>query len=191
MTSTGTSERAPAPRRLEPQPLAYGPGPDGHSAPPSIWAAATACFALFTVTTLFRLSLFPHVVLPIAYGVPMVLMSWFRRRRFLWLLAAGFAAVTFLKNFYIYPHTIHPEGLVQLNSRVWATAMIVVDLVAITSVLHGWVVVRERSEDPFDLAIVGFDAQITDDRLKEAAEINLRFGEFGAGSAREGQQIID
>ena len=148
MTSGATSEAtAPAARGPEAEPLAYGRRAERQNAAPPVWLAAAACLALFAVTAAFRLALFPHVVLPIAYGVPLVLMSWFRRRRFLWLLAVGFTAVTFVKNFYVYPHAIHPEGLVQLNSRVWATAMIVVDLVAITSVLHAWVVVRERAEE--------------------------------------------
>jgi PAS domain S-box-containing protein len=140
------ADAAPRPsREPERHPLPYGPRDPGGGGAPPMWAAAAACAAIFTVTAAFRLLLFPHVILPIAYGVPLGLMSWFRRRRFLWLLAAGFAGVTVLKNFYVYPHAIHPEGLVQLNSRVWATAMIVIDLVTITSVLHGWVAVRERA----------------------------------------------
>jgi PAS domain S-box-containing protein len=144
-----TEAAAPGAERPDAHPPGYGAARAGarQGAPPPLWLAAVACAALFTATAAFRLVLFPHVVLPIAYGVPLVLMSWFRRRRFLWLLAAGFTAVTLLKNFYVYPHAIHPEGLVGLNSRVWATAMIVVDLAAITSVLHAWVVVRERAEE--------------------------------------------
>jgi PAS domain S-box-containing protein len=145
--STVTADPNAAARQPDRHPLPHGPRDDRLGAVPPMWAAAAACAAIFTVTAVFRLVMFPHVVLPIAYGVPLLLMSWFRRRRFLWVLAAGFTAVTILKNFYVYPHAIHPEGLVQLNSRVWATAMIVTDLITITALLHAWVAVRERAEE--------------------------------------------
>ena len=51
--------------------------------------------------------LLPHRVLPIGFGIPLVLFGWLRSRRFLWVTAGAFVAITIFK--FLLP-TCTPRG---------------------------------------------------------------------------------
>ena len=46
---------------------------------PPLWLAVTVVAVSIVVMALLRLALFPHKVVPIGYGVPLILFVWLRR----------------------------------------------------------------------------------------------------------------
>ena len=80
-----------------------------------------------------------HVALPIGYGVPVVIVAWFRSRRVLWGVTVGFALLTFYKFFVALP-TVSPAVQFEARSYDFASGlMVLIDLILIASVGHLWI----------------------------------------------------
>src|SRR5436305_9870139 len=53
--------------------------------------------AMIAGAAVLRLVIYNDRLLPIGFGVPLVLFGWLRSRRYLWVTAAAFIGITFVK----------------------------------------------------------------------------------------------
>ena len=51
---------------------------------PPLWVALLCCVAAIVAMGLLRLVVFPHRIIPIAYGLPLILFVWLQHRGLLW-----------------------------------------------------------------------------------------------------------
>ncbi len=68
---------------------------------PALGMSVLLSIALLGLMAWLRLSVFPHRVLPVAYGVPLLICIWFRRRSILWGMVAGFTVITAIKYYLV------------------------------------------------------------------------------------------
>src|SRR3954464_10034984 len=89
----------------------------------------------------FRLRVMSDVSLPIGYGIPIILFVWLCDRRFLWVTAACFTAISATKFYRILPEDPHILG------RGTDLAMQVLDLAFVATVVHVVIGLRRNVED--------------------------------------------
>ena len=95
----------------------------------------------------FRLGIYQHRVLPIAFGVPLVLFGWVRSRRYLWVAALAFFLITLIKFFLV--ESLGPdEGgpSLPLAHRAIDAVMVSADMFLIAIVVHVLIGVQDRIE---------------------------------------------
>src|SRR5690349_7698254 len=56
------------------------------------------CMVAISAMAVFRLVLFRDWLLPVAYGMPLVVNLWLRRRDTLWAMAVSFMVIAWVKN---------------------------------------------------------------------------------------------
>src|ERR1700722_6932822 len=106
--------------------------PSAVSLAPPLWASLTICTILVLIMGFLRLAVFRNIVLPVGYGVPLVISAWTRSRRLLWGMAIIFLVMTVVRFFFLKgPET---AGLEVMNTgpRLLSFGMIFADLGAIT-----------------------------------------------------------
>ena len=59
---------------------------------PPLWAAVLVASLCIGGMAALRLVILPNYIIPIGYGVPIILIAWFRDRRVLWATFACFLA---------------------------------------------------------------------------------------------------
>src|SRR5438034_5035263 len=105
------------------------------SRPEPLWVSIPIAVGLVAFMAWLRLFLLPHRIIPIGYGVPLIVFVWLRDRRILWITAACFAIISVIKFMRM------PPGVE--NIRV-DSVFLLVDLVVITAVVHTVITVRSR-----------------------------------------------
>src|SRR6476659_7571788 len=104
--------------------------------------AAAACAV--GLMAWMRLHLLSDRMIPIGYGVPLCLFLLTNNRMLLWITAAAFAVISYLKIFYVLP-AHDPHNL--WRGREWfALTLDIFDLVAIAAIVHLLVGARLRRE---------------------------------------------
>lgn len=83
-----------------------------------------------------RIGIYGTIVLPVGYGVPLVLAAWFRSRRILWGLAACFLAINAWKFFIAQSPT--PSSLNPFHDR-GAGLIVVLDLLSVAVLVDFWI----------------------------------------------------
>jgi PAS domain S-box-containing protein len=83
----------------------------------------------------------PHVLLPIGYGVPVVIVSVFRNRRLLWATVAAFAVLTIIKFTMFFPAGPAPQVV---SSERWLISLILIDLLIVGALADVWISTQER-----------------------------------------------
>jgi PAS domain S-box-containing protein len=106
--------------------------------------APAAAALLVAAVAILRLVIFRHRALPIGYGVPLVLFAWLRSKPWLWVCAAGFVVVSFIRA-YIYLPPVLPEAATTAEST-FRLVITLTDLLIITSLVHATIGVRLRLE---------------------------------------------
>ena len=81
-------------------------------------------------------------MLPIAYGVPLIICIWFRNRPILWSMAASFTFITFVR--YAFLWTSDPDFAGDARWAAWG--MLQADLLIIAIVVHYVIGAREALE---------------------------------------------
>jgi len=93
------------------------------------------------LTAYVRLELLPQHILPIAYGVPLLLCLWFNDRRILWAMAMVFAAVTGIKYFLL----VDKDQFV--NAHRWLSwSLVMADMLAIAVIVQILILARRTLE---------------------------------------------
>jgi signal transduction histidine kinase len=111
---------------------------------PPLWLAVTIAVIAVVVMAVLRLLIFPHKVVPIAYGVPLILFVWLRHRGLLWFTVGAFTVISVIKFFVALPAN-DPEN-VSPTLRLVDFLLIQVDLVFIAAAMHWLIDARERLE---------------------------------------------
>src|SRR5688500_3397616 len=103
---------------------------------PPTWVKVSVCAAVIGVMSAVRLGIFGHRVMPIAFGMPLIVFIWLRDRRLLWFTVAIFALVTLIKYIFLLP--VYDERGVPLGmpERTIDAGLVLLDLLVIASVLH-------------------------------------------------------
>jgi signal transduction histidine kinase len=99
---------------------------------PPFWASLLVCAFLVVVMGFLRLAIFRNIVLPVGYGVPLVISAWTRSRRLLWGMAIIFLAMTVVKFFFLIGADSSGLEVMDTGPRLVSFGMIFVDLAAIT-----------------------------------------------------------
>jgi PAS domain S-box-containing protein len=112
---------------------------------PPMWLAVVITVCLITAMALVRLVLFRHRVVPVGYGVPLILFVWLRQRPLLWLSVAAFTAMSLVKFYFLLPS--HAPQVADQSLRAYDFITIEVDLLVIAGIVHTLTLIRERIED--------------------------------------------
>lgn len=137
---------------------------------PPAWAGVAVAAALIVVMVVVRLVVAGHFPLPIEYGVPIVLMAFFRRRRLLWLTAAAFSALAIIKFLFLMPEIPHAVHMSPRRYDWIEGCLVVLDLILVTGLIDLWLVTRQRLEKQYsELESVNRDLA---DREEEIARQN-------------------
>ena len=111
-----------------------------------IWGRVAIVLGLIAAMAWVRLMMARDVILPIGYGVPLVLIALLRSRRLLWGSAIAFAIIAIFQ-FALF-HPAPPK--VPLARYQWiACLLVLVDLLLVTVVVHLWLVTQESGEHQF------------------------------------------
>src|SRR6266536_3111984 len=113
------------------------PSPARLSQPESLWISIPIAVGLVAVMAWLRLYLLPHRIIPIGYGVPLVVFIWLRRPRLLWATASCFAVISFIKLLILAPEAT--QGVAR-HYLVGDFLLLLIDVLVITAVVHAVIV---------------------------------------------------
>src|SRR5690606_7892638 len=82
---------------------------------PSLLLSTTVVFLLLGTWIALRLLLFPSLVTPVTFVLPLMVCAWSMRRWQLWLMAVAFVAKTLVKASWLMPG----EGMANLDQQVF------------------------------------------------------------------------
>src|SRR5437868_15038251 len=100
---------------------------------PAVKIAVTT--AVIGAMAAMRLGVFGHRVMPIAFGMALVVFLWLRDRALLWFTVFVFAATTVAK--YLFgPIYARDGGSLPLPERLFDMALVLIDLFVIAGVVH-------------------------------------------------------
>src|SRR3954464_1628377 len=127
---------------------------------PSTFVKVAVCAAVIGVMGCGRLGIFHGRVMPIAFGMPLVVFVWLKDRRLLWITVGIFAAVTIFKYAFLLPIQDSEGKPLDPAERVIDASLVMVDLLVIAAVVHGLIGAhaalrrsnRELSQANLDLA---------------------------------------
>jgi signal transduction histidine kinase len=111
--------------------------------PPPLWLAVVVCVGIVVAMAALRLIAVPHKVLPIAYGVPLLVFVWLRQRALLWFTVAAFSVISLAKFFWMLPAQAPAIGPTE---RLLDFLIIELDLFVIAAVMHWLIDARDRIE---------------------------------------------
>src|SRR5215212_2760919 len=112
--------------------------------PPAVRIAVTA--AVTGLMALMRLGVFGHRVMPIAFGMALIVFMWLRDRRLLWLTASIFAVTTVVKYSVLLP-IYHASGdEATFGERMFDMTLVLFDLAVIATVVHLLIGARDKLE---------------------------------------------
>src|SRR5947209_6248306 len=115
---------------------------NSRSTTPPLWLGILAAGAVIVAMGILRDGLMAHVHLPVGYGVPIVFLAYFRRRRLLWGTCIVFAIFTIIKFAYLIPHNTEVER----ETNIVYGLMVLADLFITTVMVHAWVALRTELE---------------------------------------------
>jgi PAS domain S-box-containing protein len=108
---------------------------------PPMWIALCVCVLAIVAMALLRLVLLHYKVVPIAYGVPLVLFVWLRHRALLWFTVAAFTVISVAKFFYVLP-----TASASMQDRILDFTLVQLDMMLIACVMHLLIDARDRIE---------------------------------------------
>src|SRR4051812_34855406 len=132
----------PRPSPASPSTATGAPNDAAAAARPSEGVALLLAVAMIAGAAVLRLVVYNDRLLPFGFGVPLVLFGWLRSRRYLWLTAVAFIAITFVKFLNVLPR--HP-GHVRLTTteQVVDTALVTADVLLVALIIHMLIGARE------------------------------------------------
>jgi PAS domain S-box-containing protein len=116
----------------------------GGGPPMPVKLAVTA--AVIGLMAMMRLGVFGHRVMPIAFGMALVVFMWLRDRRLLWLTAVVFAATTIVKYVWVLPIYNASGAESPFGERMFDMSLVLFDLLLISFVVHVLIGARDALE---------------------------------------------
>jgi signal transduction histidine kinase/uncharacterized membrane protein len=98
---------------------------------PSVGASVVVCAVLFVIVAWLRLYVFAHSSVGIGYGLPIVLVGWTRRPRFVWIMAGLFAlmaATKFVLNFHV--------SETPMDQRIGGFFLLMLDMIVVAAIVN-------------------------------------------------------
>ncbi|HWE03875.1 MAG TPA: HAMP domain-containing sensor histidine kinase [Tepidisphaeraceae bacterium] len=93
-----------------------------------------------------RLVLAWKYILPVGYGVPLIIIATFRRRSLLWAAVAAFLVVALYKYIVVLPKSTVAVPIFSANEFWLADVFVAADLLVIGTVAHLWIRNQDRAE---------------------------------------------
>jgi PAS domain S-box-containing protein len=125
---------------------------------PPAWAAILVAIVFVGLVAWARLAVPAAMPVPIGFGVPIILIGLFRRRRLVWVTVLAFVAISIVKNFI-------------LTRTEWAAALVVLDLLLIAGVLDIWIVTtRSLEKQNRELAAANSDLAVREEEIARQNE---------------------
>src|SRR6185437_10706039 len=109
---------------------------------PPTWIAAVVALGLVVVMIVLRLVVARHFPLPIGYGVPIVLLAFFRNRKILWAAVLAFAVLSVIKFFVLFPEIPDAIHIPVKEYDAFEGVMVLVDLFLVGGIVDVWIVAR-------------------------------------------------
>lgn len=106
---------------------------------PSFWLSLTICSGVVLLIAWLRLVLYPDELIPLAAGLPLLLVLWNRDLRFLYGMAIAFTVISALKLYTVLPAT---GG--QLSNTGLAFTLFMINIWLVVGVMHGLLHAMER-----------------------------------------------
>lgn len=113
-----------------------------HPAPP-LFIGLVVATAFVGLMAFIRLHLMPEAIVPIGYGVPIVLIAYFRSRPLVWGAVLAFTAITFVKFFGPHSDLIRADAPF---TRTTAGLLVELDLLLVAAMGHIWISLQDRVE---------------------------------------------
>ena len=108
---------------------------------PPLSIAVLVALILVSASAALRLGLVPHTILPIGFGVPVVIVAIFRYRHLLWMTVAVFVVLTIIKYGYILSAGADAIAIAQFR---WSSLMVLVDLLIVGAMADNWIRAEQR-----------------------------------------------
>src|SRR5439155_27353441 len=145
--------RMSSPTPSSPSPLFRSSSPPSPFSRPSLPVKLAVTVAVVGLMGAMRLGLFGHRIMPIAFGMALIVFLWLRDRRLLWITVAIFAATTVFKSAFgpVYTQGGEPAPL---SERLFDMALVLLDLFVIAAVVHVLIGAREKLERKHDDLII-------------------------------------
>src|SRR5690242_21655442 len=94
-----------------------------------IWLAALVGAAWVALMAWMHLRITEPIITAIGFGVPIVVIAWFRNRWVLWTAAIAFALITSIEYFILRPRAPEPH----VRADVFSGLLLLLDLLVVTS----------------------------------------------------------
>ncbi|HEY8667355.1 MAG TPA: ATP-binding protein, partial [Tepidisphaeraceae bacterium] len=114
--------------------------------------------ALVALMAVLRLWWMPEHVLPVAFGLPLLVCIWMRDVRILWGMAAAFFAISAIKFGWLMPQSSADAGIVY---RCIGLGMVLLDILAVSGIVHWLIRLRESLEEK-NAELLGHNEQVTE-----------------------------
>jgi signal transduction histidine kinase len=113
---------------------------------PPVWVAAGIAALLVALMVALRLFAAGKFTLPVGYGVPIVLLGFFRNRKVLWATVGAFAVLTIVKFFILLPEVPTAVHLSVKEYDAIEGLLVLVDLFLVGVVVDVWMISRDYLE---------------------------------------------
>jgi len=137
--------------------------------PPPMWMAILITAVLVGLMVWMRLGLWRGEVLPVGFGMPLVLVAVLRNRRLLWISTFIFACITVHKFAYALPHANPNDPRMRPSITMVKGAIVLIDAACVALVADLWI-----------QAVILLEA-----RRRKAEEESLRKGRFLAAVSHD------
>lgn len=112
-----------------------------------LWVGGVVAAILVAAMVWLRLVVAGRFILPIGYGVPLIIIAIFRSRRLLWFASAAFLIIIFLKFLVILPAESPARyETVAFSNSVTAAGLVLADLLLVVGMAHVWISIQERTQ---------------------------------------------
>src|SRR3569833_1665734 len=109
------------------------------SARPPTWLAVLVLLGWFTLMAFVCIKPEEPALLTIGFGVPIVVIAWFRNRTILWTSVAAFAVLVIVIYFVLRPS----QPSTNLREDLLSGALVLLDMLVVAGISHLWIVNSE------------------------------------------------
>lgn len=150
------------------------------------WVATAVTLIMVAAMVWLRLAMAWRFVLPVGYGVPIVIIAWFRNRFLLWSAVAIFILLTVIKFFFLLPYEQHAAEAAGADYWV-AAALIIIDLLVVATVSQFWIIIQDHQErQTFEMEAVNAELVA---REEDLARVNEELQSQTEELERQGEEL--
>lgn len=154
---------------------------------PPLWCAVLTAGFLVAIIASFRLEVFGHRVLPVAYGMPLIIFVWLRYPLVLWFTVAAFTTINAVQFFALGDITGPTLRQLGLGYRTFAFSLVEMDMLIIAAVVH-WLIRAKGGLEARNAELEHANREIAV-REEELARTNEELQAQAEELARQGEEL--